>query len=407
MTNTLLIVAMRHHSFKDELTSLYERIVGCKVVLRKEDDNPNDRGIAVAGYFENRMLGYVNGNEMKTVVRNIIDYVGRPFVKCTVCRVLRAKTENESDMLVASLDYDEAVISHASIGSPLEPPANWSEYEWIGQVLPQTKSANQLQAACDNLYYSLLDEEPWTAEQQSCIDTIRQLSWADLSREMQERYEAILSLLTASEDSRLTDASDSLHQIIAHVGSPEVIGRVYKDICERCMTDKVKATIENEGYTIDYLRQYIPEKICQLLFAEPQQFVSRVWYLKIPRKVLQGIMSATVFLVRNIHDIRQQEADNRLPIRERTMKVGQIMDWSKNLSPEHAHEFCRFILLNSPWLNESDLQDLNDSFHIDISKGDIIFNDCEVKGNNIMEHITTAKAPLPPPLIGDGRSEDI
>lgn len=398
----LCIVAMQHHDFQNELTSLYQRIVGQKVVLRCEDDNPWDPGKAVAAYFENRMLGYITSDRMKMGVRKVIASQGRPFVRCTIKRFVKGEPGKRSDMLEARLDTP-LVDGLEDMGyyKPEDDDEQWQAYEWKGCQLPQSTSTNRLQAVVDELYYSLLDGEQMDDNLLKYIDTISQLSWADMSREMQQRYDDILRMLTSIDTSEMNNASDSMMQIITHVGSPEVRTKVYQEIINTAQTDTLKNIALEEGYTIESLRKQMPDKLYQLLASDPQQFVARVWYLKMPRRVLRGMMSATVFLVRCMIDADKKLKDGHLPIRERTMKVGQMMDWSENLTAEQAHEFCRFIMLSNPMLSESDLKELSVAFHVDIPKGGVVFKDCQLTGNNITEQLSahTLEMPVKPHKI--------
>jgi len=394
MTDRLYIVAMRHHDFKSELSTLFQRIEGCTVILRKEDDNAHDPGMAVAVYFENRLLGYVTSNKMKARVRMIIELSGRPFVKCSISRVVRSTRVGQSDMLEALLPAKpDATPGEAYIMTKPERQSDWSHYRWDGLMLNRQKEENQLHAVVDELYFALVDGDPWTEQMQACIDAICRLSWADQSKDIQERYDTILRLLTADKSTEKHVASDCLQQVISHVGSPEVREQVYHNMVVRAQSAEVSEIIEKGGYSLDMIREMIPQKLYQLLAANPQKFVERLWYLKMPRDVWHGIMSATTILVRCMLDADKRLADQRLPIAERTMKVGDMMAWGSDLPTDMAHEMCRLIMLHNPMLNNDDIMALNNAFNVNLPMGGVVFNQCELTGNNITEHLSTLTMP--------------
>lgn len=78
---------------------------------------------------------------------------------------------------------------------------------------------------------------------------------------------------------------------------------------------------------------------------------------------------------------------------ERTMKVGDMMAWGSDLPTDMAHEMCRLIMLHNPMLNNDDIMALNNAFNVNLPMGGVVFNQCELTGNNITEHLSTLTMP--------------
>lgn len=386
----ILLAGMRHHDFEPEIPDIYERIIGERVLLQREDDNAWDKGMAVAAYYEGQLLAYVHGDNNKLIIRNAITLSGREPYPGVVKRFRKARNEHESDMLVADITLPDG--AETSINLKVEnDPTDWSNWTWTaGDPLPRTKEQNQLCTISDDLVWLLKDGEPWSKYYEEDIKSISENAWADISGDQQEKIREIVAALVFQTDERMDEAAFGLQQVMCHLGSPEVRQRVFNQLRERAEDPKVIAYVKEKGYTTQGLIESFPPGMYQLLTGDPETFVGRTSYLKMPREVLNRMFSGVTYLLCRFMLDANEKLQFGVPLEERVISVSDLLKYVDQCKgTDLALHLIQIIMLSSPGLKQEDLDLLRSKLGQEPIQGQV-FKECTFTGNNIIESIQNA-----------------
>lgn len=386
----ILLAGMRHHDFEPEIPDIYERIIGERVLLQREDDNAWDKGMAVAAYYEGQLLAYVHGDNNKLIIRNAITLSGREPYPGVVKRFRPARNENESDMLVADITLPDG--AETSINLKVEnDPTDWSNWTWTaGDPLPRTKEQNQLCTISDDLVWLLKDGEPWSKYYEEDIKSISENAWADISGDQQEKIREIVAALVFQTDERMDEAAFGLQQVMCHLGSPEVRQRVFNQLRERAEDPKVIAYVKEKAYTTQGLIETFPPGMYQLLTGDPETFVGRTSYLKMPREVLNRMFSGVTYLLCRFMLDANEKLQFGVPLEERVISVSDLLKYVDQCKgTDLALHLIQIIMLSSPGLKQEDLDLLRLKLGQEPIQGQV-FKECTFTGNNIIESIQNA-----------------
>lgn len=386
----ILLAGMRHHDFEPEIPEIYDRVIGDRVLLQREDDNAWDKGMAVAAYYEGQLLAYVHGDNNKLIIRNAITLSGREPYPGVVKKFRPARNENESDMLVADITLPDG--AETSINLKVEnDPTDWSNWTWTaGDPLPRTKEQNQLCTISDDLMWLLKDGEPWSKYYEEDIKSISENAWADISGDQQEKIREIVAAMVYQTDERMDDAAFGLQQVMCHLGSPEVRQKVFNQLRERAEDPKVIAYVKEKGYTTEGLIETFPPGMYQLLTGDPQTFVGRTSYLKMPREVLNRMFSGVTYLLCRFMLDADEKMQFGVPLMKRVIGVEELLKYVDQCKgTDLAAHLIQIILLSSPGLKQEDLDLLRSKLGQEPIQGQL-FKDCTFTGNNIIESIQNA-----------------
>lgn len=396
-TIRIFLAGMQHHGYLDEVANGFADYMGSTVSLRKEDDNRWDKGKAVAAYLNYELLAYVTGSEKdKLRVRKLMEKVGKSQIRGTIKKFIKAQSQNESDMLQISVKVPDEV----SLSDELQEEEDWSQWLWLGPVLPLCEEAHQLHAVTDELLEMLRDGEPLNNYMLKGLDKMAELSWADISKEMSRAYSEILSLLTMGANlyPEMEQAAVKVQQIITHIGSPEVREKVYAQMMKNAKSAEVARIIVAQTYDLTTLTPQISQVLVNMMSTDVQGMIGRIWYLGMPRNVLNGVMSSLTFLLRLLLDKGEHVTDVHVPIDERVIEVGKLLASCEGMPMEFCKNICNIIATNVPMLDQSDLDRLKLA-----SKGTpqigVQINNSLVQGNNMADNITPSidgQMPVPP-----------
>ena len=402
MTIKCKLVGMRHHDFKDKLEEFFDVAVGKRVLLQKEDDNVWDRNQAVAALCEGGLLAYVS-KSTRTRVRQFMADTGMELLLGTIVRVIRAKKVGESDMLEVKVDVDKSsnvsTLQSSKPGAlesePLDPSnaenlavEDWQAWEWDGMTMPRMKDANVLHGYVNML--RIWVKSGWNDECEYAMNAIHENLWSDMSREMQDAIADLIRLLT---ELGLQDAADELEQVLSHTDSPEFRQRLYQQIMQQCQTKEAEEVMRS------YRPEGVPKVYRNMLALDGGSFVSRISYMRMPQKVLQNLMTVATMEMRRLISEGEAVAKLDVPIRERLLKVEPILKLAETFPFEPKTQLLLAVVVNLPGLTESDLADLQKVMTgMTDEQKSIIFQHCQVSGNNIVENIQpTDVSKLPQP----------
>lgn len=396
-TINIFLAGMQHHVYLDEVANGFADYMGCTVSLRKEDDNRWDKGKAVAAYLNYELLAYVTGGDKdKKRMRKLMEKVGKSQIRGTIRKFIKAQSKNESDMLQISVKVPDEVTLQED--QPDE--EDWSQWLWLGPVLPLSEEAHQLHAVTDELLEMLRDGEPLDDYMLKGLEKMAELSWADISKEMFRAYSEILSLLTMGANlyPEMEEAAVKVQQIMTHIGSPEVREKVYAQMMKTAKTSEVARIIASQQYDLVNLTPQISQVLVNMMSTDAQGMIGRIWYMGMPQVVLNGVMSSLTFLLRLLIDNGQHVTDVHVPIDERVIEVGKLLASCEGMPMEFCKNVCNIIATNVPMLDQSDLDRLKLA-----SKGTpqigIQITNSVVQGNNMADSIQSAadgQMPVPP-----------
>lgn len=389
-TKQILLAGMRHHDFLPEIPQIYERIIGERVLLSREDDNPLDCNRAVAAYYEGNMLAYVHGDQNKDIIRQAITLTGREPYPGVVRKFRKARNEHESDLLIVDIKLPDGADLSVELKCEVD-PTDWGNWQWKGYLLHRTKEQNQLAAVTDDLMWMLKDGEPWNKHYEEDIRSISANAWADISGCQQDKIRDIVAMMTMrTDDERMFEASIDLQQVMCHLGSPEVRQKVFNQLRQRAEDPKVIAKAQELGYTAEGLIADFPPGMYQLLTADPETFVGRTSYLKMPQDVLNHMFSGVTFLLCCFMEETKAKMAADLPVEQRVISVKVLLDIADQFKGmPFAIQLCQIILMSSPNLSQTDLDLIRSKMGQDPIQGQT-FKECTFTGNNIIESIRNA-----------------
>lgn len=403
-TIKIFLAGMQHHEYRDEVANGLANYMGSTVSLRKEDDNRWDQGKAVAAYLNYELLAYVTGTDKdKLRVRRLMEKAGKSQIRGTIKKFIKAQSKNESDMLQIVV----AVPEEESLAEEQPDDEDWTQWQWLGPVLPLSEEAHQLHAVTDDLLEMLREGAPLDAYMRQGLDKMAELSWADISKEMSRVYSEILSLLTmgANKYPEMEEAAVKVQQIMTHIGSPEVREKVYAQMTKMAKTSEVARIIVTQHYDLANLTPQISQVLVNMMSTDVQGMIGRIWYLGMPLQVLNGVVSSLTYLMRLLMDSGEHVTDVHVPIEERVIEVGKLLASCKGMPMEFCKNICNIIASNVPMLDQDDLDRLKLA-----SKGTpqigVQITSSVVAGNNIIDNLNNPQdgaTPVPPkslPITG-------
>lgn len=260
-------------------------------------------------------------------------------------------------------------------------------------MLPKFKEQNQLLAVTSDLLWMLRDGEPWSKYYEDNLRSISENAWADLSVDQDDRIRDIVNRLSANnEDERMREAADDLQQVMIHLNSPEIRQLVFNNLKTQAEDPKVIARARELGYTTENLIPTFHKGMYQLLSGDPETFVGRTSYLRLPSDVLQSMFSGVVYLLCCFILETKEKIESGVPLEERVISVSELLKFVDQCQgTDLALRLCEIIALSIPNLSQQDLDLLRSKFGQDPITGQS-FKECTFTGNNIIESIQKSTA---------------
>lgn len=291
-TFTLCIVGARWHIPADALKPWLDGIVGKSIYIKRDTQNVHDP-FAVGAWAwvgdEPRLVGYVRSEDRSLACRLILANGGRRL-RLRVERLL-----GDHGTLTASVSGIVPVPEDA-----VELAPKWTEWTTASPLLNVPDRFEQelfVADEIDDLLQEGMDADRDLLSKR--IKTYIKLSDFDISLETRQQREKIKAALRSRKDADdWRDVRGELRRQCGLVGNETCGGEVWKiwmDLIRHpnfspFKRDKLPSRTETEEALYKF-----PLDMWTTWVAEPDKFVSRLYYACIPRKVLWSFISTIAF----------------------------------------------------------------------------------------------------------------
>lgn len=269
--------------------------VGRAMTIRPESANDNDKKAVRAYDWIGRFVGYVSKNDLP-------DAWGA--LRCTEKLKLRG-------MVVAScvkhhcVTFECVVDGYQGPAADLYPQQPFLEWTYTGPVLNLPEEFDNLAYMSEEIKDRLNERDDWGDEDLKDFLTLTerfaQQSKFDISGEMSDYREELIRNLTATDMEEFTDIADELTMTSGRTGRETMNGGVLDFWTRQILSD------ETRKHLMVHHREYNREKVelqlelfPQSMYFEwqscPERFVSKLYYMHIPRKVIWRLVSGIAFV---------------------------------------------------------------------------------------------------------------
>ena len=286
------IVALPYYDIGDQLDSFMEEAIGQRMTLRPDPSNEFDK-LAIGAYdWEGRHVGYVSRDDREIVYR-MLRGSGRQSLRGKV-------TERKHKCLilecVVSTTYDEMVDDDTIYF--------FKEWQYSGPVIPPTRETVKLEYMVGEIEDRLDEQLDWNEDDMTNFVLLMQrfiaLSKFDISSDMVMLRRRLALELNDLDDDRLKDLSEELLSTNGRAGRETQKGEV-NDYWMKILKGEAGLhwlTVHEKEFDAEKVRQELnafPESIYEEWLKCPDLFVSKLYYLSIPREVLWKLVSGIVF----------------------------------------------------------------------------------------------------------------
>ncbi len=297
----LHIVALPYYEVGGCLDEFYSEAEGREMTLLPEPTNKFDVLAIRAHDWQGRHTGYVSTCDLQKAWH---------MLKSGLCslrgRIKKVDTEHKSVLFECCAD---TVGEEPELYSQRE-FLNWS---YSGPLLEPTSEMLTLDYMTEEIGARLDESKRWTKQQKEdfakLMERFLELSEYDLSSEMADYKLRLYLRLIASKGKLFRSLADELRLSVGRTGRDTHCGDVLNYWLKYMMASEVKRRFEmeedkyNEVQVMRELAEF-PQSLYETWLESREQFVLKVLYLHIPRKVLWQLVSGIAF----IEALREEEA---------------------------------------------------------------------------------------------------
>lgn len=282
------LVGFRHHAWRgNSLGTRLATAQGQRVVLMRDCDNHRNREATVA-YIDTEVVAYVTNDECHRmaayldsseygVLYGIITSVDVSYYRCTAC--IEVENKLEIPPVVENTEFD-----------------SWDS-RWNNLPMPHLND-DELQLHMLQRHLVCMLSRIHSATPTLCceLDKYIQLTRYDISREASLNRRQIANLLHTDSDKTLRDYGQRMEVAITQMGDNEVCKDVARHICKSFAQSDSFAemargmSIADTGRMEEALRCF-PCALHNEYRISVADFVSRSYYLHIPRQALRRFIS--------------------------------------------------------------------------------------------------------------------
>ncbi|MBR1409551.1 MAG: hypothetical protein IJ580_00420 [Prevotella sp.] len=292
----LKIVGIRYSKdISGQIDQFLTEAVGRSMTIRPESSNDNDK-VAVRAYdWIGRFVGYVSKNDLSTAWGAL---------RCTESKKLRG-------MVVAScvehpcITFECSVPDYTGPATDLYPQKPFLDWKYSGPELNMPDEFENLAYMCDEIKDRLDEREDWDEDDMQFFLTLSErfsrLSKYDISGQMSDYRCELIGKLKAAETEEFDSLIEELKMTASRTGRETMSGSVlefWTNLIQSTQTRK-HLMVHQREYDVDSVEKELeqfPESMYYEWKANSEHFVSKLYYMHIPRKVIWRLVSGIAFV---------------------------------------------------------------------------------------------------------------
>lgn len=268
---------------------------GHAMTLRPESANDNDK-VAVRAYdWFGRHVGYVSNSDLP-------DAWGA--LRCTEHNKLRGMIVS-SNIKHPCIEFECVVQGYKGPATDLYPQKIFLEWKYTGPVLDIPEEFDNLIYMRDEIIDRLAERDEWDDEAKANFIQLAKRFAAnlkyDISGEMSDYRSRLIEMLTDMGDGEFQEVIDELTMSSGRTGRETTCGSVldfWKEQMQSAETRK-RLMVHHRRYdvkTVENELEQFPEEMYFEWKANPERFVSKLYYRHIPREVIWRFVSGIAFV---------------------------------------------------------------------------------------------------------------
>lgn len=268
---------------------------GHAMTLRPESANDNDK-VAVRAYdWLGRHVGYVSNSDLP-------DAWGA--LRCTEHNKLRGMIVS-SNIKHPCIEFECVVQGYKGPATDLYPQKIFLEWKYTGPVLDIPEEFDNLIYMRDEIIDRLAERDEWDDEAKANFIQLAKRFAAnlkyDISGEMSDYRSRLIEMLTDMGDGEFQEVIDELTMSSGRTGRETTCGSVldfWKEQMQSAETRK-RLMVHHRRYdvkTVENELEQFPEEMYFEWKANPERFVSKLYYRHIPREVIWRFVSGIAFV---------------------------------------------------------------------------------------------------------------
>lgn len=268
---------------------------GHAMTLRPESANDNDK-VAVRAYdWLGRHVGYVSNSDLP-------DAWGA--LRCTEHNKLRGMIVS-SNIKHPCIEFECVLQGYKGPATDLYPQKIFLEWKYTGPVLDIPEEFDNLIYMRDEIIDRLAERDEWDDEAKANFIQLAKRFAAnlkyDISGEMSDYRSRLIEMLTDMGDGEFQEVIDELTMSSGRTGRETTCGSVldfWKEQMQSAETRK-RLMVHQRRYdvkTIEKELEQFPEEMYFEWKANPERFVSKLYYRHIPREVIWRFVSGIAFV---------------------------------------------------------------------------------------------------------------
>lgn len=268
---------------------------GHAMTLRPESANDNDK-VAVRAYdWLGRHVGYVSNSDLP-------DAWGA--LRCTEHNKLRGMIVS-SNIKHPCIKFECVVQGYKGPATDLYPQKIFLEWKYTGPVLDIPEEFDNLIYMRDEIIDRLAERDEWDDEAKANFIQLAKRFAAnlkyDISGEMSDYRSRLIEMLTDMGDGEFQEVIDELTMSSGRTGRETTCGSVldfWKEQMQSAETRK-RLMVHHRRYdvkTVENELEQFPEEMYFEWKANPERFVSKLYYRHIPREVIWRFVSGIAFV---------------------------------------------------------------------------------------------------------------
>ena len=268
---------------------------GHAMTLRPESANDNDK-VAVRAYdWLGRHVGYVSNSDLP-------DAWGA--LRCTEHNKLRGMIVS-SNIKHPCIEFECVVQGYKGPATDLYPQKIFLEWKYTGPVLDIPEEFDNLIYMRDEIIDRLAERDEWDDEAKANFIQLAKRFASnlkyDISGEMSDYRNRLIEMLTDIGDGEFQEVIDELTMSAGRTGRETTCGKVlefWKEQMQSAETRK-RLMVHHRRYdvkTVENELELFPEEMYFEWKANPERFVSKLYYRHIPREVIWRFVSGIAFV---------------------------------------------------------------------------------------------------------------
>ena len=292
----LNIVGLSHRKdLKGHVSEFLAEAPGHAMTLRPESANDNDKAAVRAYDWTGRHVGYVSSTELPRAWGAL---------RCCEHAKLRGMIVS-SDTKQLCLEFECVVQGYKGPATDLYPQKMFLDWQYTGPVLDIPEEFDNLLYMRDEIIDRLAERGDWNDDDgKNFIELAKRFAANlkyDISGEMSDYRCRLIEMLTDIADGEFQEVIDELKMSGGRTGRETTCGRVldfWKEQMQSAETRK-HLMVHYRRYDVCKVEKELeqfPEDMYFEWKANPELFVSRLYYRHIPREVIWRFVSGIAFV---------------------------------------------------------------------------------------------------------------